>query len=372
MKEKKDIIRYGALCVLTLFLISHYWDNAIAWLGALIRAVKPLLVGIAIAYILNLIMSFYERTLLGRWKTKPSARRAVSITLALVTLLLILALIINMILPELKSCGEILISSIPAAYAQVMDFLDDYPDIMALIPGSPDSQIDVQKLLNQFVSFMRSGAGASLFGYLSSAVSLVVNLFVALIFSIYVLAGKEWLAHQLDRVFCTYIGGEIRRNRLYHVLGTLDNSFHRFIVGQCTEAVILGTLCTLGMLLFGFPYAVMIGILIGATALIPIFGAYIGGVIGFILIFTESPVKAVLFVVFLVVLQQLENQLIYPRVVGSSIGLPGIFVFSAVMVGGSLFGVFGVLLGIPLTAAVYQLLKEDLRKRERRPAAKDS
>jgi len=364
MREKKDMIRYGAFCIAALFLMFHYWDSAISWLGMFMGAIKPLLVGCAAAYILNLIMSFYERTLLGRWKTKTSIRRAVSIVLALVTLLLILALIINMILPELKSCGEILISSIPAAYEQVMDFLNNYPEIMTLIPGSPDSQIDVQKLLNQFVSFMSSGAGASLFGYISSAVSVVFNLFVALIFSIYVLAGKEWLGHQIDRVFCTYIGSGPRRDRFYHVLGTLDNSFHRFIVGQCTEAVILGTLCALGMLIFGFPYAVMIGILIGATALIPIFGAYIGGVIGFILIFTESPLKAVLFVVFLVVLQQLENQLIYPRVVGSSIGLPGIFVFSAVMVGGSLFGVPGVLLGIPLTAAVYQLVKEDLKKRE--------
>lgn len=364
MREKKDLILYGAICIAALFLIFHYWDNAIAWLGTFLNAVKPLLVGCAAAYILNLIMSFYERALVGRWNIKSSVKRAFSIILSLVTLLLILALIINMVLPELKSCGEILISSIPAAYEQVMDFLNSYPEIMALIPFNPESQIDIQKLLNQFVTFMSSGAGASLFGYISSVVSVIFNLFVALIFSIYVLAGKEWLGRQTDRIFRTYIGDGPRRERFYHVLKTLDNSFHRFIVGQCTEAVILGTLCALGMLIFRFPYAVMIGILIGATALIPIFGAYIGGVIGFILIFTESPVKSVLFVVFLIILQQLENQLIYPRVVGSSIGLPGIFVFSAVMVGGSLFGVLGVLLGIPLTAAVYQLVKEDLKKRE--------
>lgn len=366
MREKKDLIRYGAVCLVILFLIFHYWDAAIAWLGVFIGAVQPLLIGCAMAYILNLIMSFYERNLFRRGKLKTTAKRGVSIVLALLTLLLILALIINMILPELKSCGEILIASIPAAYDQVMEFLNGHPEIMELLPVNPDSRIDVQKILNQIVSFLSSGAGASLFGYISSVVSVIFSLFVSLIFSIYVLAGKEWLGRQIDRIFSTYVGGGARRDRFYHVMQTLDNSFHRFIVGQCTEAIILGTLCALGMLLFRFPYAVMIGVVIGATALIPIFGAYIGGVLGFVLIFTVSPFQSVLFVVFLVILQQLENQLIYPRVVGSSIGLPGIFVFSAVMVGGSLFGVLGVLLGIPLTAAVYQLVKEDLRKRESR------
>ena len=128
--------------------------------------------------------------------------------------------------------------------------------------------------------------------------------------------------------------------------------------------MILGVLCILGMLLFRFPYAVMIGILVGATALIPVLGAYIGAVVGILMIFTESPFQALMFLVFIVVLQQLENQLIYPRVVGSSIGLPGILVFTAVMVGGSLFGITGILLGIPLSAACYQFLKEDLHRRK--------
>ena len=210
---------------------------------------------------------------------------------------------------------------------------------------------------------MGSGAGASLFGYISSFVSVIFNLFVSLVFAIYLLAGKEWLAHQGDRLLCTYLPGPFR-TKLLHVFHTLDNCFHRFIVGQFMEAVILGILCILGMMLFGFPYAVMIGILVGATALIPVLGAYIGAVVGILMIFTESPFQALMFLIFIVVLQQLENQLIYPRVVGSSIGLPGILVFSAVMVGGSLFGITGILLGIPLTAACYQFLREDLHRRK--------
>ena len=139
--------------------------------------------------------------------------------------------------------------------------------------------------------------------------------------------------------------------------------FRRFLVGQCTEAVILGLLCMAGMLLFRFPYATMVGALIGFTALIPVAGAYIGAGVGAFMIFTVSPVKALLFLVFIVVLQQLEGNLIYPKVVGSSIGLPGIWVLAAVTVGGGILGIFGMLLAVPLAAACYQMVREDVRKR---------
>ncbi|MBS6396138.1 MAG: AI-2E family transporter [Clostridiales bacterium] len=365
MKEKKELIQYATICVGILILVYLYWDRVFAWLGILLNISKPLLTGCAVAYILNLIMSFYERNLFSKWKKSHTAKRAISILLALVTLLFIFSLIINMVLPELKSCGEALIASIPVAYEQIRTFLYNNPDLAALLPTTSNIQFDMQSILKDLVDWIGSGAGASIFGYLSSFVGVIFNLFVTLVFAIYLLAGKEWLSHQMSRLITTYFPRGFK-DKLHYVLGTLDNSFHRFIVGQCMEAVILGSLCVLGMALLRFPYAVMIGVLIGATALIPIFGAYIGGVIGFILIFSQSPFQSVLFVVFLVVLQQLENQLIYPRVVGSSIGLPGILVFSSVTIGGSLFGVTGVLLGIPLTAAGYQLLKNDLRKREKK------
>ncbi|MGN1097475.1 MAG: AI-2E family transporter, partial [Clostridia bacterium] len=137
-----------------------------------------------------------------------------------------------------------------------------------------------------------------------------------------------------------------------------------FIVGQCVEAVILGLLCIVGMLIFRFPYAVMIGTLVGFTALIPIAGAYIGAGVGALMIMTVSPIKAVLFIVFIVVLQQLEGNIIYPRVVGSSVGLPGIWTLAAITVGGGLFGIYGMLAGVPLAAAVYKLVKENLRDME--------
>ena len=152
----------------------------------------------------------------------------------------------------------------------------------------------------------------------------------------------------------------------------LNSSFHSYIVGQCTEAIILGTLCALGMALFGFPYAVMIGAVVGAMALIPIAGAYVGGAVGFLLILTVSPLRALLFVVYLIILQQLEGNLIYPRVVGGSIGLPGLWVLAAVTVGGGVSGITGMLLGVPVTATVYKLLKNDLHRREQLPPPANS
>ena len=154
--------------------------------------------------------------------------------------------------------------------------------------------------------------------------------------------------------------------KIFYILDVLDESFHSFIVGQCIEAVVLGSLCAIGMLILQLPYAVMIGAFIGFTALIPIAGAYIGAVVGAIMILTVSPLQALQFVIFIVVLQQIEGNLIYPKVVGQSIGLPGMWVLTAITVGGGVLGVGGMLLAVPLFAAGYRLLREDIAKRTKK------
>ena len=199
---------------------------------------------------------------------------------------------------------------------------------------------------------------------MTSFFSVIFNFVVGLIFAIYILGGKEKLANQFKRIVSTYTNGKIS-TKVFYVLKVTDECFHNFIVGQCIEAVILGALCTIGMLILRLPYAVMIGVFVGCTALIPIAGAYIGAIVGVIMIFTVSPVKSIFFIVFIIILQQLENQLIYPKVVGSSIGLPGIWVFAAVMIGAGLFGIQGVIFGIPIVSVFYQLIKNDLNKREK-------
>ena len=194
---------------------------------------------------------------------------------------------------------------------------------------------------------------------LSSVFSTVVTLLVGVVFSIYLLIGKEKLGGQFQKLFAKYLPEKVIK-KFYYVADILNQSFHSFIVGQCTEAVILGLLCMGGMFLLRLPYAAMIGCLVGFTALIPIAGAYIGAIVGAFMIFTVSPVKAIIFIAYLVILQQLEGNLIYPRVVGSSIGLPGVWVLAAVTIGGGVMGVSGMLLGVPIAATVYQLLKNDV------------
>ena len=187
----------------------------------------------------------------------------------------------------------------------------------------------------------------------------------AVIFALYLLFGKETLIGQLRRLCNRYIGPGFTL-RLEYITRVFNTKFQSFIIGQCLEAIILGVLCTLGMTLFRFPYALMVGATIAATALIPILGAYLGAGIGAFMIFTENPLQALGFLVFIIVLQQLEGNLIYPRTVGSSIGLPGIWVIAAVTVGGGFAGIPGMLVGVPLTASIYQFVCDDIHRSERK------
>ena len=195
----------------------------------------------------------------------------------------------------------------------------------------------------------------------STVFSGIVTALFAFIFSIYLLTGKEKLGQQFDKVMKRYIKVNTY-DRIRYVLSVLNESFHKYIVGQCTEAVILGVLCMIGMWILQIPYATMTGAVIAFTALIPIAGGYIGAAIGAFMIMTVSPIKAIIFLIFIVVLQQLEGNLIYPKVVGSSMGLPAIWVLAAVTIGGGIMGIAGMLLGVPLAAALYRLLREDVNR----------
>jgi predicted PurR-regulated permease PerM len=200
-------------------------------------------------------------------------------------------------------------------------------------------------------------------GTVTSVFSVIITAFLGVIFAVYILASKDKLREQANRLMACYLKDK-HISGIRYVLGVFDGCFHSYIVGQCLEALILGALCTVGMLLLRMPYATMIGALMAFTALIPIAGAWIGAGVGAFMILTVSPVKALIFLVFILVLQQIEGNLIYPKVVGSSIGLPGIWVLVAVTVGGGIFGVPGMLFGVPLSATVYRLVGNHVRKKE--------
>lgn len=357
--------------VLAAYLCIRYWELAENFVSLAVGAATPLLLGGVIAYILNILMSFYERILP---KTEKRAlqkiRRPGAMLLAFITLIAVIVLLFRMILPELLNCLQLILEKLPGALRTAYLWMDENFNIGAYLNEkeiwSALENLNVQETITKMVNFLMSGVTGAMGSIVTGVASIfsgVVTVFIALVFAIYILSGKERLGAQICRLIRVYLGDKAL-DKLLYVVHTFDNSFHSFIVGQCLEAVILGTLCIIGMTIFRFPYAMMIGCLVGFTALIPIAGAYIGAAVGAFMIFTVNPLQAVLFVVFLVVLQQLEGNLIYPRVVGASIGLPGIFVLAAITIGGGVMGVAGMLLGVPLTAGIYQLIKNNMAKQE--------
>ena len=362
--ETKTLIKILA-AIFALYLHIHYWTAVAGVIGSVLSAATPLLVGCAIAYTLNILMSFYERHLFPRSRRKfiCKSRRALSLFLAIITLLTLIALVISLIVPQLVSCVKLLTAEIPGAIRLLLEKLEKL-DILSADILSRLATVDWQSKVGQIVNTLLSGIGSVMdivVSTVTSVISGITTAFVAIIFSVYLLIGKNKLSRQAGILMKRYIP-ESKCSSIEHVLSVLNDSFHRFIVGQCTEAVILGTLCTLGMLILRLPYAPMIGAVIAFTALIPIVGAFLGGAVGAFLILMESPVKALIFIVFLVILQQFEGNIIYPRVVGSSIGLPGIWVLAAVTIGGGVLGVFGMLMAVPLAASAYKLLRENVNK----------
>ncbi len=362
----KNCFRIG-ISIFALYLCIFYWSPLSGFLVKLLTATTPIVIGLFIAYVLNLIMSSYEKLFRGLSDKNilKKVSRVICLIAALLTLLGIIALIVYLIVPELVSCVTLLIGEAPRQIKNLLN--SDW--IHAVLPESVLAQLnglDWPSIINSAAQFISKGLGDAatvVIKTMTSVVSGTITVFIGLFFSVYILLQKEKLSSQLDRLAKCYLPNKLNL-KLSHLLSVLNSCFRRYIIGQCTEAVILGVLCTLGMLIFRFPHAVMIGVLIGFTALIPIVGAYLGGAIGAILILTQSPIKALLFVVFLVVLQLLEGNFIYPKVVGDSIGLPALWVLAAITVGGALFGVLGMLIGVPLVAAIYSLWREDLHRRE--------
>jgi predicted PurR-regulated permease PerM len=263
------------------------------------------------------------------------------------------------------------VALVPGIVEKVVTYVND-EQLLERIPvlqetldrlNSENIMHTIEQLYNTFKDNL-GGAVGSIVSAVSNVFTAIIGVVVGLIFSIYVLFGKEKLGSQSKLLISTYFPK--RAERLLYVIKVLDESFHSFIVGQCTEAVVLGVLCIIGMLILRIPYAVMIGVFIGFTALIPIAGAYIGAGVGAVLMLTTDPLLALEFLIFIVILQQLEGNLIYPRVVGNSIGLPGIWVLTAITVGGGVLGIGGMLLAVPLAAAAYRLLREDLARRQSR------
>lgn len=367
--EWKQCWRVG-ISIFILFLCINYWGNIAGFISVMFSALSPLIVGFVIAYLLNILMCFYERHYFSKYSEKKvvsKTKRPVCMILAMLTMVGVIVWLICMIIPELVSCFKMLLDQIPGIVQELSQneiFKKIVPKDMLAELNNLDWQSYGEKVLG-FLTSGISGAVNTVAEVAYSVFSVIVTAVVGFIFSIYFLMGKEILNGQLKRFMNVYLK-ESWHHKLMHYVYVLDECFRQYIVGKCIDAVILGVMCALGMAVFRFPYAVMIGALVGFTALIPVAGAYIGAGVGAVMILTISPIKALLFIVFIIVLQQIEGNLIYPKVMSSSIGLPGVWVLASITVGGSLSGIVGMLIGVPIAAAVYQIVREDVIRRENR------
>ncbi len=376
-QEWKGSVRLGVV-LFALYLAIHYWARLSGMALMALGAAFPLILGAVIAYAVNILMSTYEGWFFpsSQNPTVARIRRPVCLILAFASLTALVVLLVRMILPELAECVLVLIQEAVPLLEELSLMVNQNVNWSQVLSSSgaalADGSVDWREVITKGVNWLISGLGGvmgSVMTLASATVSTAFTAIVSVIFSIYLLLGKEKLSRQCALVMKTYLKPGWYSRAIYF-LETLNRCFHSFVVGQCTEAMILGLLCALGMAALQLPYATMIGALIGFTALIPVAGAYIGAGVGAFMIFTVSPIKALLFLVFIGVLQQLEGNLIYPKVVGSSIGLPGIWVLAAVTIGGGILGIGGMLLAVPLAAACYQMLRADLIQRNKaKPAA---
>lgn len=365
-KTKKQKSVWYLVLIAVLILMIRYFEQITGFLKTVGSVAMPLAMGCGIAYVLNIIMSAMERHYFTR-KNAPwveKTRRPVCMAACIVAVLGIIFLLIRVVAPELINAVLLLGEGVPVYVEKGLTWAVNHSGgIPALKEWLESLAIDWPKIIQQFLGSLTDilNSTVELVGVLTGS---IVRLFMSLIFGIYLLSGKERLLDQAKRILKVFFK-EKDYARLFHVVTVAHHTFTSYIAGQCTEAVILGSLCTVGMLIFRFPYAPMVGALVGATALLPIIGAYIGAIVGAFMILTVSPGQVIPFICFLVILQQVEGNLIYPKVVGSSVGLPGMWILAAVTVGGGLWGIPGMLIGVPMTATVYKLFSEYIHIREK-------
>lgn len=382
-REKMKQIRKLMVLAAVLALAVIYSEKVLGGAAFLLGIMRPFIYGGGVAFVLNIPMKMIEEKLLGRRKKKAAARwkRPLSMVLSLALIVLVLAVVIGMVLPQIALTAAEVGRKVPAFMEQMIQEFErlakDEPALADWVGRLESMEINWDSIQENIVHFLKNGAGNvlnSTFNVAGSIISGVVNGAIALVFALYILAQKERLANQGKRLISAYLPVRIG-DRLLEICSLLYKNFNNFITGQCLEAVILGAMFVVSMSIFRMPYALMVGALIAVTALIPIVGAFVGCAVGAFLIMINNPLQALWFVVLFLVLQQIEGNLVYPRVVGNSVGLPSIWVLMAVSIGGSLFGIAGMLMFIPLMSTCYALLRESVNKRnmlqEKKPEAEE-
>lgn len=370
----RKFLKYTFIIIVFIAVVYSVFSQPQKALGVLSKVISvfsPFIIGLCIAYVVNLLMRPTEKlwNLIWRkskWRFIDKCRRGVCLTISSLLVFGVVFAIVFMIIPEIKNTVVGFIDRVPQYAVTVENWYNNLVDFMGKYNFKlPELSLETEKI-GTFFKDLLSNYGNNMINttvnVTASIVSVIFNIVLGIAFSIYVLAQKEklgrWAKNIVNALF-----SEKKAKRTLELATLTNNVFTKFVTGQLTEAVIIGVLCFIGMLIFRMPYAAVISVLVGFTALIPVFGAFFGTAIGAFLILLESPTKAFWFIVFIIVLQQLEGNLIYPRVVGKSVGIPGMLVLVAVTVGGGFFGVLGMLFAVPICSVLYVVFKEYVSKR---------
>lgn len=358
---KKDIFK---LIIFTVILVFAFINILEIWhfISFIFKLILPFILGIVIAFVLNILINLIEHKLLNKAKMSNKSKRSISLILSLAIIFTFIIILLLLIIPQFKNAVGLFVNNMPYYEENVKELLYKFNIDNNII-------IEIENKITNFgteaVDFIKNNSDKVLeitFGVATNVISIVVNFVIALVFAIYLLVQKEKLLSQLNKVLKAYFS--IKKVNKINDIAKLSNKVcASFVSGQCLEALIIGLLCFIGMLILGIPYAATISVLIGVTALIPVYGAFIGTIVGAFLIFMVSPIKALIFIIFILILQQFEGNLIYPKVVGKSVGLPGIWVFVAVTIGASLAGVLGMLISVPIASILYSIIATDVNYR---------
>jgi len=373
-RDTKRFLIFLALFTIALVLGVNHIAAIAAWFSSLLSALSPFIVGACMAFIISVPMKLYDRILSKKTKkgtpvVSEQKRTGVSLILSLVSLLLVLCLFVGIVMPQLVSTLTSLAGSImrfvPTAQrwiTNLMTWLEGYPEIHdAIAPMIPD----LNQMASSLISLVQRYAGAavsSIVSNVSSLFSSATDVIISFVFAIYILLQTDSLSRQCKKMLYAFLPKDFCDD-MVSVARLAHKTFFSYVTIQCTEALILGGLCFAGMLIFRFPHALVISVIMIFCALIPIYGAIFSCIIGAFLVLIESPMHALGFIAFILILQQIETNLIYPRIVSTSINLPSMWVLLAVTVGGGIFGVVGMITAVPITSITYTLLGRAARKR---------
>ena len=368
----KETARYIFRALLLTLVFAWALVNlqgVLQFLSRMLGVLSPFLMGGAFAFVINILLRPLERTWHRVCKKAPEKlTRPICLTLSTLLVLGILFAVVFMMLPSLRESGNEFVQNLPGYVEKLGQWWTGAVQLAARYGiVLPEYAPDTDLMMDKITTLLHTQGGGILtvtLGAASSVLASLVNVLLALVFALYLLAKKEVVTAHLKNLAVTVLPPRNAR-RLLHVVTLTKQTFTNFVTGQLTEAVIIGVLCFLGMLILGIPYAGAVSAFVGATALIPVFGAWIGGVVGAFLILLADPAKSLWFVVFLLILQQVEGNLIYPKVVGKSVGLPGLLVLMAVTLGGEAFGIGGMLFSVPVCAVLYSLYLEYIQKAQR-------